>query len=92
MYRSSAVSRPTVQPQTPNTSENVWQFHTLSLQSHLPEKTDPQETFDLKGNVIINLYCTQHPQEREKTKYDSYFIQVIILHTGFTALSPNPPL
>lgn len=48
--------------------------------------------FDLKGNVIINLYCTQHPQKREKTKDDSYFIQVIILHTGFTALIPNPPL
>lgn len=57
--QSTTVSRSTVQPQRPNTSENFWQFHTLSLQSHLPGKTDPQEMFDLKGNMRINLYATQ---------------------------------
>lgn len=44
------------------------EFHTLSLQSHLPEKTGPQETFDLKGSIRINLstHATTAQKKEEK--------------------------
>lgn len=86
MLRTTAVLRSTLQLQRPNTSESAWQFHTLSLQSHLPEKIDPQEMFDLKGNMRINLHATQHAEKRKNTENGYNFTQVIMSHTGFTAL------
>jgi len=57
------------------------------LQSHLPEKTDPQETFDLEGNIRINLHATQHTEKRKKTEGGYHFTQVIMSYAGFTALT-----
>lgn len=87
MLRTTAVSRSTVQPQRPNTSESARQFHTLSLQSHLPEKTDPREMFDLKKKKKrINLHATQHTEKRKKTEDGYNFTQAIMSYTAFTAL------